>query len=211
VLYLAAENPTDIRMRWIALAQQTDFDPETVDVCFVEGVFRISRMTAALQAEAERVGGEFGLVIIDTGPVFYEGDDENNRSQQSKHAEMLRGLIGVISGKPAVIANCHPTKNAGADNLLPAGGGSFLNQIDGNLTAAKTDTTTELHWQGKYRGVEFAPMHFMLRTVTHETLKDSKGGLIPTVVCDFISDTAKEDIARQRVSDEDHIMQIVSW
>jgi hypothetical protein len=210
VLYLAAENPTDIRMRWIALAQQTDFDPETVDVFFVEGTFRISKMTAVLQAEAERVGDEFGLVIIDTGPVFYEGDDENNRSQQSKHAEMLRGLIGVISGKPAVIANCHPVKNAAPDNLLPAGGGSFLNQIDGNLTAAKTDSTTELHWQGKFRGVEFAPMHFMLRTVTHETLKDSKGGLIPTVVCDFISDTAKEDIARQRVSDEDQLLAAIA-
>jgi hypothetical protein len=123
---------------------------------------------------------------------------------------MLRGLIGVISGRPAVIANCHPTKNAASDNLLPAGGGSFLNQIDGNLTAAKTDTTTELHWQGKFRGVEFAPMHFVLRTVTHETLTDSKGGLIPTVVCDFISDTAKEDIARQRVSDEDQLLAAIA-
>jgi RecA-family ATPase len=27
VLYAAAENPDDVRMRWIALAQQMDFDP----------------------------------------------------------------------------------------------------------------------------------------------------------------------------------------
>jgi hypothetical protein len=94
-------------------------------------------MAALLKKEADALGGEFGLVIIDTGPVFYEGDDENNRTQQGRHAEMLRQLINIIPGKPAVIANCHPVKNATADNLLPAGGGSFLNQVDGNLTGCE--------------------------------------------------------------------------
>jgi AAA domain len=206
VLYLAAENPADVRMRWIALAQQMDFDADTIEVYFVEGVFRISKMKDALGNEAERIGGKFGLVIVDTGPAFYEGDDENNRSQQSRHAAMLRELIDVILGRPAVIANVHPVKNAAPDNLLPAGGGSFLNQVDGNLTAAKTDNTTELHWQGKFRGVEFAPTHFVLRTVTHERLKDSRDRPIPTVVCDWISETAKEDIAKQKVTDEDRLL-----
>ena len=209
VLYLAAENPVDIRMRWIALAQQMDFDADTIEVYFIEGVFRISKMTNALKEEAERIGGEFGLIIVDTGPVFYEGDDENNRNQQGKHAE-LRGLINTIPGKPSVLANVHPVKNAGPDNLLPAGGGNFLNQVDGNLTAAKTDSTTEMHWQGKFRGVEFAPIHFLLRTVTHQTLKDSEGGLIPTVVCDWISDTAKEEITKQKLSDEDQLLAAIA-
>ena len=209
VLYLAAENPADVRMRWIALAQQMDFDPDTIEVYFIEGSFKISQMGEKLKEEATRCGGEFGLVIIDTGPVFYEGDDENNRTQQARHAAMLRELIDIIPGRPAVIANVHPVKNAAPDNLLPAGGGSFLNQVDGNLTAAKTDNTTELHWQGKFRGVEFAPMHFMLRTVTHERLKDSKARLIPTVVCDWISDTAKEEIAKQRVNDEDRLLALI--
>jgi hypothetical protein len=163
-----------------------------------------------LRAEALRVGGEFGLVIIDTGPVFYEGDDENNRTQQARHAAMLRELIDIIPGKPAVIANVHPIKNAAPDNLLPAGGGSFLNQVDGNLTAAKTDNTTELHWQGKYRGVEFAPMHFMLRTVTHEDLKDSRGRLMPTVVCDYISDQVREEMGRQKMNDEDRMLAFIN-
>jgi hypothetical protein len=209
VLYLAAENPADVRMRWIALAQQMDFDADTIEVFFIEGKFKISEMGERLKQEAARRGGEFGLVIIDTGPVFYEGDDENNRTQQAEHAAMLRDLIDIIPGKPAVIANVHPVKNAGPDNLLPAGGGSFLNQVDGNLTAAKTDNTTELHWQGKFRGVEFAPMHFMLRTVTHERLKDSRGRNIPTVVCDWISDGAKEEIAKQRVNDEDRLLALI--
>jgi hypothetical protein len=210
VLYLAAENPSDVRMRWIALAQQMDFDADSIEVFFVEGAFSISQMKATLKADAERVGGEFGLVIIDTGPVFYEGDDENNRTQQGKHAAMLRELVDVIPGHPAVIANVHPTKNAGADNLLPAGGGSFLNQVDGNFTAAKSDNTTELHWQGKFRGVEFAPMHFMLRTVTHERLKDSRDRKTPTVICDCISDTAKDEIAKSRLVDEDRMLALIT-
>jgi hypothetical protein len=84
-----------------------------------------------------------------------------------------------------------------------------LNQIDGNLTAARTDNTTEFHTQGKFRGPDFAPLHFMLRTVTHERLVTSTGRLIPTVVCDWISDMAKEEIAKQKMNDEDLILAAI--
>ena len=60
---------------------------------------RQRNLAERLKAEAARCGGEFGLVIIDTGPVFYEGDDENNRTQQARHALMLRELIDIIPGK----------------------------------------------------------------------------------------------------------------
>jgi AAA domain len=210
VLYLAAENPDDVRMCWIALSQHMHFDIDAIEVFFVEGVFKISDAKDRLREEAEKLGGDFGLVIIDTSPVFYEGDDENNRTQQGQHAVMLRELISVIPGKPAVIANCHPVKNATSDNLVPAGGGNFLNQVDGNLTAAKTDSTTELHTPGKFRGVEFAPMHFRIKTVTHQDVKDSRGRLIPTVICEWVSDKDKENIAAQVLSDEDAVLKIIS-
>jgi hypothetical protein len=203
VLYLAAENPDDVRMRWIALSQHMQFELDEIEVYFIEGVFKISQMAGALKAEAERLGGEFGLVIVDTGPVFYEGDDENNRTQQGNHAAMLRGLIDLIPGRPTVIANCHPVKNAGPDNLVPAGGGNFLNQVDGNLTAAKDEGTTELHWQGKFRGVDFAALFFQLKTVTHERLTDSKGDLIPTVISTWLTDKAKVEIDRT-IDDDRH-------
>ena len=208
VLYFAAENPDDVRMRWIALSQHMDFDVDTIEVFFIEGVFKISQMTAALRQEAKRIGGEFGLIIIDTSPAFYEGDEENNRVQQGNHAKMLRGLINIIPGRPTIIANCHPVKNAGPDNLLPAGGGTFLNEVDGNLTASKTDNTTELHWQGKFRGVEFAPMHFTLKTVTHDRLKDKKQRLIPTVICEWISDNTKEEIAAQKLARRGSVVDV---
>jgi hypothetical protein len=209
VLYAAAENPDDVRMRWIALAEHMGFDAETIEVYFTEGTFTISKTAAKLRAEAEALGGEFGLVIIDTGTAFFEGDDENSRTQMGAHARMMRGLINVIPGGPAVIVNCHPVKNVSADNLLPAGGGTFLNEVDGNLTCAKNDSLTELHWQGKFRGPEFAPMHFLIKTVTHRGLKDSDGRLLPTVICECLSDEAREDIVDAGRKDEDQILALI--
>jgi hypothetical protein len=71
VLYLAAENADDVRMRWIALAQCMDFDLDTIEVYFVEGRFKLSKSLKLLRAEANKRGGEFGLVIVDTGPTFF--------------------------------------------------------------------------------------------------------------------------------------------
>ena len=34
VLYFAGENPTDVQMRWIAMAQQMNFDVNDIDVHF---------------------------------------------------------------------------------------------------------------------------------------------------------------------------------
>jgi RecA-family ATPase len=185
VLYLAAENPIDVRMRWIALADHMGFDADTIEVYFIEDVFRISQMKPALKAAAERVGGDFGLVVVDTGPVFYEGDDENSRKQQGDHAVLLRDLITLIPGMPTVLVNCHPTKGANNDQLLPAGGGNFLNQVDGNLTCFKSESTTEMHWQGKFRGVDFAPIFFLLKTVKHPSLVTSTGKIIPATRTSF--------------------------
>jgi hypothetical protein len=210
VLYLAAENPDDIRMRWIALAPHMGFDPTTVEVFFSDGRFTISKMMPMVRAEAERHGGEFGLVVIDTGAAFFEGDDESNRAQMGAHARMFRSLIDLIPGRPCIIVNCHPVKNATPDNLLPAGGGTFINEVDGNLTVAKTDSAVELHWQGKFRGPDFAPMHFLIKTITHEDLNDTKGRLIPTCMSEFISEQAKEDIAKAKVANENKVLELIS-
>ena len=210
MLYLAAENADDVRMRWIAFAQNMDFDIDTIDVYFVEGRFSLSKSLQQLRAEAERHGGEFGMVIVDTGPTFFEGKDENENKQLGDHARMLRSLIDTIPGGPCVVANCHPTKNAQPDQLIPRGGGAFLAEADGNLTAAKTDSTVELHWQGKFRGPDFAPMYFLIRTVTHQDLKDSDGRLIPTVIAEHISEQAKEEIAAAAQQDEDAVLAFIS-
>jgi hypothetical protein len=93
---------------------------------------------------------------------------------------------------------------------LPRGGGAFLNEMDGNLTCAKTETVVKLHWAGKFRGPDFAPLHFKLHTATADKLKDSKGRPIPTVVATPISE-AEQQIAETRShSDEDDVLNIMS-
>jgi hypothetical protein len=63
--------------------------------------------------------------------------------------------------------------------------------------------------QVKFRGPDFAPLSFMLRTDTYEQLKDSKGRLIPTVIAKYLSDTAQEEIAAAARTDEDQVLQAI--
>ena len=207
VLYFAGENPTDIRMRWIAMAQQMDFDIDDIDVYFVPGVYKISEMSGRVAAEIEKLGG-VSLVLIDTSATYFEGDDENDNVQALRYAKMQRSLVDLPGG-PTVVALCHPVKNAADENLLPRGGGSYLNEMDGNLTTTISNSVVELHWQGKYRGVDFAPISFQLKTVTHERLKDSRGRLLRTVVARHLSEADQQGIAASARVDEDELLSLI--
>ena len=208
-LYLAAENDLDVQMRWIALSQQMQFDINDIEVYFVPGTFNLSENIPKLCREALHYGGDFIGVIVDTAPAFYAAEDANDRVGQQAHAEMLRSLTTMIPGNPVVIAACHPRKYASDDDLIPAGGGTFLNSIDGNFTLSKSENITELGTQGKFRGIEFAPMNFLLRTCTHERLKTKTGILIPTVFADYLSEEAKERMESTALADEDRIIDII--
>lgn len=193
VVYFAGENPDDVTMRWIGAAHHTGFDTETIDVHFVPGVFDIAKMFEQVTAAVKSVGGA-AMVIIDTSAAYFTGDDENGNVAMGKHARNLRQLT-TLPGSPCVLVACHPTKNADQSNLLPRGGGAFIVELDGNLTCQKTEAgTIKLHWQGKFRGPDFRPIHFDLATVTAPGLVDSKGREIPTVMASLVS----EGEARQR-------------
>ena len=64
----------------------------------------------------------------------------------------------------------------------------------------------EVHWLGKFRGPDFAPLTFQVKTVTHQDLKDSKGRLIPTVIASYLSETAQEEMAKVARSHEDELL-----
>jgi hypothetical protein len=156
------------------------------------------------------ISGEATLVVVDTSAAFFEGDDENDNPQAGAHARLLRGLT-QLPGGPCVLAACHPTKNASAENLQPRGGGAFIAEVDGNLTAtSRSDSVVEVHWQGKFRGPDFAPLSFQLRTVTHFALTDSKGRLIPTVIARHLSEAAQEQMTKARRSAEDELLKVVA-
>jgi hypothetical protein len=208
VLYLAGENPDDVRMRWLASAEKMGFDPKTIDVNFLTGVFKISEIGKHVYAEVEKIG-DVAMVVIDTSAAYYEGDDENANVQMGAHARMLRRLV-PLPGQPCVLVCCHPVKNATADNMVPKGGGSFLNEVDGNLTCSKTDSVVTLHWQGKYRGPDFAPLPFELHTVTTIKLMDSKKRLIPSVVAMPLSDKERGDAEARSRKDEDDVLLTIA-
>jgi hypothetical protein len=208
VLVLAGENPTDAKMRWIALSQQMQFERDEIDVHWIEGTFKISEDFEQIRNEVEQLGG-VDFIVVDSSAAFFEGDDENSNTQAGVHARRLRALT-TLAGGPCVLVLCHPPKNVNEDNLQPRGGGAYVAEIDGNLTVAKDDMTVELHWQTKLRGPDFAPVNFMLRSVTHEELKDTKGRLISTVVAEHLSEAAQEEMAKASRHEEDKALEVLA-
>lgn len=204
VLYFAGENPDDIRMRWIGLSGEMGFDEKEAEVYFIPSTFKISALRARVAEEMKRIG-EFSLIVVDTSAAYFEGNEENSNTQMAAHARMLRSLCEMPGG-PCVVIACHPIKNAGEDNLSPRGGGAFLAEVDGNLTARKADGAVAVHWQGKFRGPEFAEILFGLRAITNPRLKDSRGSPIPTVISYPMGDDAREEMAAVARTQEDQLL-----
>ena len=195
VLFLAGENPDDVRMRWIKLLDDMKVDPAEVNVFFVPGSFALSNKGLRDRImKASEANGPFALIIVDTSAAFFEGDEENANVQMMAHAKMLRGLIDLIAGNPTVIVTSHPVKHFSRENMIPRGGGAFLNEMDGNLTCMKVDGTmvTELHWQGKFRGIDFAAIPFHLEVGKTDKLKDSKGRHLWTVIARAITEKERD-------------------
>jgi hypothetical protein len=204
VLYFAGENPDDIRMRWIGLSGEMGFDEKEAEVYFIPNTFKISALRACIAEEMKRIG-EFSLIVVDTSAAYFEGNEENSNTQMAAHARMLRSLCEMPGG-PCVVIACHPIKNAGEDNLSPRGGGAFLAEVDGNLTARKADSAVAVHWQGKFRGPEFAEILFGLRNITNPRLKDSRGRPIPTVISYPMGDDAREEMAAVARTQEEQLL-----
>ena len=206
VLFLAGENPDDVRMRWIKFLDFWKLDENDVNVWFIPGSFAISdKEMRGRIVEANKKHGPFDLIIVDTSAAFFEGDDENVNPQMLAHAKMLRGLIDLIGGNPAVIVTSHPVKNWTRENMIPRGGVAFLNETDGNLTCMKIDGTmmTELHWCGKFRGPDFSAIPFRLEVGTCGRLKDSKGRDLWTVLAHQVTvqerDAAEDAAEKNKV------------
>lgn len=204
VLFFAGENPDDVRMRWIKQCEEMSVKPSKMEVFFLPGTPRISdeEIRGRIDAEAAQ-HGPFGLLIVDTSAAYFSGDDENSNAQLGAHARMLRSFVNLPGG-PSIIVTCHPIKNYDTDNLLPRGGGAFLNEVDGNLVLIKKEASISLHWHGKFRGPDFAPIPFKLQTGTTDLLKDSKGRYIWSVSATPITEAEQagmEDAARKKQDD----------
>lgn len=180
VAFIAFENPDNFRQQLaVAVAAHCPFGiPDNFTV--IDNAKPLEVILKALAAEA-RLNGDYRLIIIDSFQASFPGDDFNNPAQTLKHTRKLRRFTVEIPGCPTVLVLAHPVKNAGEDNLIPYGGGSTLNEMDGNLTAWQMDSGVRVHWQGKFRG-HFEPMTFQLRRETCAKIHDKDGELLPRPV-----------------------------
>lgn len=209
VLYFAGENPTDIQMRWLGITRELNIDPANADVHFVPGAMPLSQAAARITEEVTRKGLRPALVVVDTAAAYFEGDDENSNTQAVAHARRLRALT-ELPGGPCVLILCHPTKRAADDDLIPRGGGAFLAEVDGNIALQKRESLIVASSLGKFRGRDFAPLSFELKTVQHPVLKDARGRSIPTVVARHLGEVEKQRISADTLSRENQLLETVS-
>lgn len=199
VVYFAGENPDDIRMRLIGA--NVDLNSR---ISIIPGVFDIEAMGAELIKQIDGVQ-PIDLVFIDTSAAYFLGNEELSNTQMGAHARMLRKLT-TLPGGPSVLPLCHPIKHVtDPSQLLPRGGGAFLNEMDGNLTAWLKDEMVQLH-HNKIRGPGFEPMTFQLERITSTKLIDSKGRLLPTVKAVPISEEEEAKRTQDAEKDEDKML-----
>jgi hypothetical protein len=204
VLFMAGENPDDVRARAIATMEFYGINPETCRIHFVAGTFSIRADMQRLKEEAAKLPNLM-LIVVDTFAAYFDGDDENSNAQALDFARVVRSLTDLPS-KPAVIMPAHPVKNASRQNLAPKGGSSLVNEVDGNLTLWNDEGMLTLHWQVKFRGADFEPLKFELQKYQSERLKDRKGRYVPTILAKPLLPSRALQISRDTLSKEDRLL-----
>jgi hypothetical protein len=191
VIYVTRENPDEVRERLIGMAERMGFECEELELSIIDDVSDISKEFEQIKREAGELG-DVAAIVLDTSAALFVGTEENSNTEMLKHAKIQRQLT-KLPGRPSVIALNHPVKNpAGPEQLIPRGGSSYLNEVDGNFTLwGHDDRLSDFHWTGKIRGPEFEKMTFRMITVITMKLADKKGRPMPTVMAQIATD---EDI-----------------
>jgi hypothetical protein len=205
VLFLAGENPDDVRTRAIAQAEAHGVDMAETPLYFIEGAFNLGAQMEQIKALL-LAKPEIKLVVIDTLQAFFMGDDSNSNEQMKAMAMILRRIcqLGV-----AVIVPAHPIKNPSRERNEPYGGGSFVNEIDGNLAIWNTDGVIDFYWCKKFRG-NFEPFSFELFEHRIQTVQDAAGKPIDTILARIIDDQREKELFKAARSAEDDVIVALS-
>lgn len=203
VMILCGENPDGFRTRMKATMDSLGLEREDVAglITVLPQALPLANSVEQILAEARQVEGEYSLVLIDTSVSYFSGDDEDDNLQARTHAWNMRALA-ELPGRPAIIANAHPTKSADRENLLPRGGGAFLNEIDTNLTVWAEGETAVLHWHRKKRGPDFDPIPFEF----HGKSIEEHGRKVPTVYAAHITDQREHELRKARTQADDRLL-----
>lgn len=174
VAYIILENPIDFRMKLsvTAFARNIDVLSLNESVRILDMRLPHEQIMQLLKRDTD-LFGPFQLVCYDTFQAGFAGASFNDNNDTLKHAQSLREFATLL-GKPSVLVACHPVKNATRDNLEPYGGGSTMNEFDGNLTLWNESGLIELGFN-KVRGPEFEPLHFRIEKLGSPEILDNKG------------------------------------
>jgi hypothetical protein len=210
VLYMAGENSVDVQQRWIGQCMEMGLDPKALDVLFTSRPKKLTELIPRLEREVARKHLKPVAIIVDTAAAHFSGENENDNNENGEYARQLRTLCD-LPGNPCVVVLCHPTKNAkDIGDMVPRGGGAFLNEVDGNIGLVRNGTTIIAVAIGKFRGSEFAPLNFALKTIdNHPRLKTTRGKQISTVVAVPIS---HDEVQRQEETgrkNEDKVLELL--
>jgi hypothetical protein len=183
VLILSGENPSDVRVRFMAMC---DRNPELKDapIYFTKDPFSIEDKLDEIY-DIFKKHPDIKLVIVDTLQAFFDGEDSNSNTEKIAFAQTLRT---ICSWGVAVLVNAHPTKSATRDTNEPYGGGSFVNEVDGNLALwSDGDGSIDFYWCKKFRG-SFENFSLELIKVEVESAQNSRGERLNTVIAKVIGD-----------------------
>jgi hypothetical protein len=197
VAYLSFENPDGVRMRMMAAAHKLGIDMNALgDKLMICPASVSPEETVEALSGLSNGGGAFGLVIVDTLQAAFDGDDFNNNKQVLDFVRRFRPVT-ALPGARAVIIAAHLVKNPERKDLVPYGGGAILNEIDGNLTLWNDGNgNVELHWQRKWRGLDFDPKSFTIELHEPPTVRDDKGRSVRLPVLRPLS---AADMARRKI------------
>ena len=194
--FCTAENPDGVRMRFAVGSFHWNIDQDAVarDLLISDNRVRPEEICEYLAGEAKH--GPFTAIFIDTWQAFFDGRDANNPTEAVNFTKRFRPLTN-LPGSPAVVVAAHPNKNASVNDLVPSGGGSTLNEVDGNLALAiQPNGLIELNWQGKFRGYHFEPQLFRIEKMFSPDIVDVEGRQIGIPL--MFPSSAEEAVAREK-------------
>lgn len=163
VAYVTIENPTDFKMKLAVNCYVHNISYAEIEhrLAIIDGRDTPEQIYEGLKRDAEE-NGPFQLVCFDTFQAGFAAANAgafNDNEATLAYIIRLRPLT-TLPGQPSVLVAFHPTKHASEADLIPYGGGSTYNEVDGNLTLWKEGQIKLYH--NRLRGPEFDPTFFRI-------------------------------------------------
>ena len=216
VLYLIGENPDDTLPRFGVAATHHGINLSELDLHVTTQLFNLDKTKIEIGTDLEKLG-KIDLVFVDTGPAFFSHfgatDGENSNDDMIKFAHALRKISNDLEGNPTVIAAMHPSKNATQKvAMIPRGGSAFTNEVDGNFCLTTNDggNTSEMHWMGKIRGVDFEPMPFRNMKSSQGGVRDADGEPITSVYARPMSEDEALNAEQKNKTNRERVLEVMN-